>query len=352
MSDDTPPIRIETRGAAGVIHLNRPQALNALTLDMVRAIAAALDNWEGNPSVTCVVVTAAGGRAFCAGGDIRALHDLGKAGQIDEALRFWRTEYPLNRRIKTYPKPYVSLIGGMVMGGGVGISLHGSHRVAGPDYAFAMPEVGIGFFPDVGATWALPRLRGATGMWLALTGARLGRDPALHLGLATHAMRREDETAIVEALCAGELVEDVLARFADPDVQPADLPDRDVIDACFGWGSVPEIVSALEKHADTSSFAAEALADLRGKSPTSLAIACEQMRRGLDLTFEAAMELEYRIVVRILRGHDFYEGVRAMVLDKDRTPRWQPDRIDAVDSEKVAGYVAPLDESEGPELAI
>lgn len=119
---------------------------------MVRAIAAALDNWEGNPSVTCVVVTAAGGRAFCAGGDIRALHDLGKAGQIDEALRFWRTEYPLNRRIKTYPKPYVSLIGGMVMGGGVGISLHGSHRVAGPDYAFAMPEVGIGFFPDVGAT--------------------------------------------------------------------------------------------------------------------------------------------------------------------------------------------------------
>ena len=153
----------ERRGAAGLVTLNRPQALNALTHAMVLELSRALDAWADDPAVTRIVVTGAGERAFCAGGDIRHLYDLGKAGRHEEALRFWRDEYPLNVRIKRYPKPYVALIDGIVMGGGVGISLHGSHRVAGDRYQFAMPEVGIGFFPDVGATYALPRLPGATG---------------------------------------------------------------------------------------------------------------------------------------------------------------------------------------------
>src|SRR3954447_8289475 len=164
----------ETRGAAGLVTLDRPRALNALTLGMVRALGQALDTWAGDPQVTRVVVAGAGGRAFCAGGDIRYLYDLGRAGRFEDARVFWREEYALNTRIKRYPKPYVALVDGIVMGGGVGVSLHGSHRVAGTRYSFAMPEVGIGLFPDVGATFALPRLPGRTGLYLALTGERLG----------------------------------------------------------------------------------------------------------------------------------------------------------------------------------
>ena len=181
-----PEIICERRGAAGLVTLNRPQALNAITHGMVRELARALDVWSEDPAVTRVVVRAAGERAFSAGGDIRALYEAGRAGRHDEALAFWRDEYRLDMRIEGYPKPYVSLIDGIVMGGGVGISLHGSHRVAGERYRFAMPEVGIGFFPDVGATYALPRLPGEAGLYLALTGARVGPDDAGHLGLATH----------------------------------------------------------------------------------------------------------------------------------------------------------------------
>src|SRR5215213_9905276 len=183
----TAEIICETKGGAGLMTLNRPQALNALTLEMVRAMRRALDQWADDPQVTRVVVTGAGERAFCAGGDIRRLYDLGRAGRRDEALGFWREEYALNILIKRYPKPYVALVDGLVMGGGVGVSLHGSHRIAGDRYAFAMPEVGIGFFPDVGATYALPRLPGRMGLYLALTGERARAADALWLGLATHA---------------------------------------------------------------------------------------------------------------------------------------------------------------------
>lgn len=182
----------ERRGAAGWITLNRPTALNALTLGMVRAMAAALDRWEHDPALRLVVVVGAGGRAFSAGGDIRALSESCRAGRHDEALTFFAEEYRLNIRIKRYPKPYVSLVDGIAMGGGVGVSLHGSHRVAGERYRFAMPEVSIGFFPDVGATHALPRLPGRAGLYLALTGARVGPDDAARLGLATHLVRSAD----------------------------------------------------------------------------------------------------------------------------------------------------------------
>ena len=189
MSNDE--ILFERRGAAGIVTLNRPQALNAVTHGMVRALRARLEDWRHDPAVTRVAVTAAGERAFSAGGDLRRLYDLGLAGRHEEALDFWRDEYALNAAIKHYPKPYVALIDGIVMGGGVGVSIHGSHRVAGDKFQFAMPEVGIGFFPDVGATWFLPRLPGELGAYCALTAERLRADDAVAAGVATHRVRSE-----------------------------------------------------------------------------------------------------------------------------------------------------------------
>jgi enoyl-CoA hydratase len=338
-----PEVLIERRGAAGTIVLNRPKALNAVTLGMVRAIAKALDAWEHDARVTRVVVTGAGEKAFCAGGDIRRLHDLGTAGEHGEALAFWREEYVLNARIKRYPKPYVALVDGIVMGGGVGLSLHGSHLVAGERFLLAMPEVGIGFFPDVGATYALPRLPGRTGLWLALTGARIRRADAVTLRLASHAVASVAVPTLVEALCTGESVEAALARFAVETQAAPSLADRPVIDRAFAGASVIDILSRLDgEAAEGSAFAAQAAAAIRTKSPNSLAIAFEQMRQGAALTFEQAMDLEFKIVSRMIDTPDFYEGVRALVIDKDQAPRWDPASLEAVDPRATARYFAPL----------
>jgi enoyl-CoA hydratase len=342
-----PEILCERRGAAGLVRLQRPQALNALTLGMVRALADALERWEHDPAITRIVICAEGERAFCAGGDIRHLYQLGLEGRQAEALGFWREEYRLNRRIKRYAKPYIALIDGIVMGGGVGISLHGSHRVAGERYRFAMPEVGIGFFPDVGATFALPRLPGATGAWLALTGAQIGPDDALALGLATHAAASAQFAPLLAALVAGEEVEATLAAFARPALAAPHGPDRPVIDACFSHASVAEVLAALDGAAAAgSAFALQAARAMRGKSPTSLAIACEQMRRGGALTFDEAILTEFRIVSRLLAGADFYEGVRAAVIDKDARPVWRPGWDEPPTSQAIAAYFAPLEQTE------
>src|SRR3982750_362425 len=229
---ETTEIICETQGAAGLALLNRPQALDALPPGMVRALRRPLDAWADDPRITRVVVTGVGERAFCAGGDIRRLYDLGRAGRQDEALGVWREEYALNVRIKRYPKPYVALIDGIVMGGGVGVSLHGSHRVASDRYVFAMPEVGIGFFPDVGATYALPRLPGRMGLYLALTGERVRTADALDLGLATHAVPSAGVGALREALCAGEPVEEALAAGSQAPGEAPLARERPVIDAC------------------------------------------------------------------------------------------------------------------------
>src|SRR5437660_8068 len=208
--NSTPEILFERRGAAGIITLNRPKALNAVTHDMVRALARQLTEWQHDGAVTRVVITAAGERAFSAGGDIRALYELGRAGRQAEALTFWREEYPLNAMIKRYRKPYVALIDGIVMGGGVGVSINGSHRVAGDRFSFAMPEVGIGFFPDVGATWFLPRLPGELGTWVGLTGDRLKTADAVAAGIATHHVRSARFADLTDALCRNVSVDAVL----------------------------------------------------------------------------------------------------------------------------------------------
>ena len=337
-----PEILCETRGHAGVVTLNRPRALNALTLGMVRGLARALVAWEHDPAIRHVVVVGAGEKAFCAGGDIRLLYELGKAGRIEESRGFWREEYVLNARIKAYPKPYVALIDGIVMGGGVGVSLHGSHRVVGERYLFAMPEVGIGFFPDVGATHALPRLPGATGTWLAVTGERVGQADALALGLATHAVASSAMAGLLDALVAGQDVDAALAEWAAPAPPPPLASHRALIDDAFSAPTVEEIIARLDEVAGTDPFAARLLAAMAQKSPTSMKLALAQMQAGGALTFAEAMRTEFRIVSRIATGHDFREGVRAVIIDKDNKPAWQPARLADVDSAMVAAYFAPL----------
>jgi enoyl-CoA hydratase len=338
-----PETIVERVGAAGVIMLNRPRALNALTLAMVRATDAALDAWENDHAITRIIIKGAGGKAFCAGGDIRALHDMGKAGNLEEPRRFWREEYTLNHRLKTYPKPIVALIDGIVMGGGVGMSIHGSHRVASEKLMFAMPEVGIGFFPDVGASWFLPRLPENMGRYLALTGARIGQADAAMLGLATDCVASGSMGDIEAVLAAGEPVDAALARFR---LAPAPAPLADhapVIREAFGEASVGAIMNRLGQFAlGGSSFASDTLDVMRAKSPTSMAIALEQMRLGAAMSFAEAMRMEFRIVSRIAEGHDFYEGVRAVIIDKDQKPDWRPSRVEDVAAADIARYLAPL----------
>ena len=339
-------ILFERRGAAGLVTLNRPKALNAVTHGMVRALRAQLDEWANNPAITRVVVTAAGERAFSAGGDIRALYDLGKAGRHGEALQFWRDEYPLNALIKRFRKPYVALIDGIAMGGGVGVSVHGSHRVAGDKFQFAMPEVGIGFFPDVGATWFLPRMPGELGAYCALTGERFGIADGYAAGLATHRVPSARFGALLDGLTGTVSVDAVLSAFSQPAGEGPIMAQRSAIDRLFAGDRVEHILVALDREAASSGAIAEwagkTAAIMRTKSPLSLKLALAQVRRGKAYDFETCMRAEFRIVSRVIHGHDFYEGVRAVIVDKDNKPRWQPATLGEVSDAEVERHFAPL----------
>jgi len=343
-------ILFERRGAAGIVTLNRPKALNAVTHGMVRALRAELDRWASDPAVTRIVIMAAGERAFSAGGDIRALYDLGKAGRVDDALQFWRDEYPLNVAIKSYRKPYVALIDGIAMGGGVGVSVHGSHRIAGDRFSFAMPEVGIGFFPDVGATWFLPRMPGELGAYCALTGERLSTADAVSSGIATHRIASAQFDAVVDGLTGTVSVDAVLAAFAQPADDGPIAQRKAAIDRLFAADRVDGILDSLDHEGRSTSADAEwarrTAATMRTKSPLSLKIALAQVRRGKNWDFQTCMRTEFRIVSRIIEGHDFYEGVRAVIVDKDNTPRWRPATLVKVDDADVERHFAPLGEVE------
>lgn len=339
-------ILFERQGVAGIVTLNRPQALNAVNHPMVRALRAQLDAWADDPAVTQVVITATPGRAFSAGGDLRALYDLGLAGRYEDALQFWRDEYALNTAIKNYRKPYVALIDGIVMGGGVGISVHGSHRVAGDRYSFAMPEVGIGFFPDVGATWFLPRMPGELGVYCALTGERFGIADAMAAGLVTHRVSSARFPALLDALSGTVSVDAALAAFNEPAGGGPIMARRNTIDRLFTGHSVEAILAVLDHEAGgadaVAEWAGKTAAIIRTKSPLSLKIALEQVRRGKAFDFETCMRAEFRIVSRIVKGHDFYEGVRAVIVDKDNKPRWSPPALAAVGEAEVARHFALL----------
>jgi len=353
MGSDADEILFERRGTAGLVTLNRPKALNAVTHAMVRALRAQLDAWADDAAITRVVITAAGDRAFCAGGDIRALYDLGQAGRLTEALQFWRDEYPLNAAIKNYRKPYVALIDGIVMGGGVGISVHGSHRVAGDRFQFAMPEVGIGFFPDVGATWFLPRMPGGLGTYCGLTGERFNAADSVAAGVATHRVASARFGELIEALAGTASVDAVLAAFNEPAGVGPVAARRATIDRLFAGASVEEIVAAVAREAGAGSADAEwavrTAASMRAKSPLSLKIALAQVRRGANWDFDTCMRAEFRIVSRIIEGHDFYEGVRAVIVDKDNQPRWLPATLAGVSGAEVERHFAAR---EGDELVL
>ena len=343
-------ILFERRGAAGIVTLNRPKALNAVTLGMVHALSAQLAAWANDDAVTRVVIMANGERAFSAGGDIRHLYDLGKAGRQTEALQFWRDEYPLNAAIKNFRKPYVALIDGIVMGGGVGISVHGSHRVAFDRFSFALPEVSIGFFPDVGATWFLARMPGELGTYCALTGERFNAADGVAAGLATHRVPSARFGALVEGLTGTVSVDAVLAAFAEPVGEGPVMVYRAAIDRLFAGDTVEAILAALDREAASGSadaeWAGKTAALMRTKSPLSLKVALAQVRLGATCDFATCMRTEFRIVSRIVYGHDFYEGVRAVIVDKDNQPRWQPAALADVTDAEVARHFGPLDSGE------
>jgi enoyl-CoA hydratase len=346
VTEAQPEILFDRRGTAGLVTLNRPQALNAVTLGMVRAFTRQLTEWRDDPAITRVVLTAAGGRAFSAGGDIRALYDAGTSGRHEEMLAFYGEEYVLNTMINHYPKPYVALIDGIVMGGGVGLSVHGSHRVAGDRFQFAMPEVSIGFFPDVGATWFLPRLPGELGSYCALTGERLGAADAVAATVATHRVSSARFPDLADALCGAGSVDATLAAFAEPAGDAKLASHRDAIDRLFKGNRVEDILAALDAAEADAAFAKAAAATIRLRSPTSLKLALAQMRAGAKLSFHACMQTEFRIVSRVINGHDFYEGVRAVIVDKDNAPRWRPATLAEVSDTEIERHFAPLPSGE------
>lgn len=343
-------IHFDVHGAVGMIRLDRPKALNALTLGMIRAMAARLTEWAADPAISAVLVTGAGDRAFCAGGDLRSLF---AARAADPGLfpRFFREEYTLNAQIQAFPKPYVALIDGITMGGGVGISAHGSHRVATDRTLFAMPETGIGMFPDVGGGYVLPRLPGQIGMYLALTGARLKAADCVYTGLATHHIPHDRTAALVAELSTLDPAEDAAAAVNHVldahHVNPGSAPlssRRALIDRCFAFDTAEAIMAALERERDP--LAAEILAELARKSPTALAVTVRQIRLGAHLVFREVMAMEYRMARRMMAGHDFFEGVRALLVDKDQRPVWRPARLEEVSIADVDAVFAPLGDDE------
>jgi len=357
---DRDDILFAEAGGVGTVTLNRPQALNAFTLDMYRRFDPVLRAWAQDEGVHAVVIRGAGERAFCAGGDVRAVYEagLGISGDPSLTASFFREEYQLIRRIHRFPKPFLALIDGITMGGGAGVSVNGACCIATERTVLAMPETGIGLFPDVGATRFLNLAPGASGRYLGLTGARLGAADALYCGLATQFVPRERIAALVAALhglewqSGGEpgQVAGLLAGFAaDPGAAPL-ARRQEAIDRCFAGDSVAAILEALSREAATggadAEWAAETRALLLTKSPTSLKITLRQLAQGRGFDIEAALALEYRLTQHVVAGHDFYEGVRAALIDRDHRPHWRPATLAEVDRAMVDRYFAPLGASE------
>ena len=344
MTDD---IRFERHGALGVVILDRQRALNALTHAMVRALSAQLARWRDDDGIGAVLVKPAPGRAFCAGGDIVAVTELVRTGGVAAAVPFFHDEYRLNWRIHTYPKPYVALLDGITMGGEVGISVHGDFRIATDRTQFAMPETGIGFFPDVGGTWFLPRCPGAVGMYLGLTGARLNGADSVDAGVATHgvpvARLAGIEAELAECAAASDAhdaIAECLGRREEDLGERTLRALRDPIDHCFAGDTLAAVIERLTH--ERGGFGVTQLDVLGAKSPFALSLTFAQLRHGQELSIEGALRLEYRMVHRVLSVDDFVEGVRVLLIEKDRQPRWRYRTPDEVPEAEVAACMAPL----------
>lgn len=332
-----PTVLARRDGAAGRLTLNRPKALNALDLAMIRGVAGAIDAWRDDPDVRLVVLDGAGGRAFCAGGDVRRVREQAIAGDRAGVEAFFTEEYAVNRGIATFEKPWVSLIDGVCMGGGIGLSVHGRPRVVTEHALLAMPETAIALFPDVGTSYVLPRLPGAIGTWLALTGARLTGGDAVHAGLADAFVPRERLDDLATALASGDA--GVVGHFAGTPAAASFAPHRAAIDRCFGQDSVLAILDALA--ADGSEWALSQAKILRRMSPTSLCVSLALIRRGAAATLDECLAMELALTRRVVHDHpDFREGVRSVLVDKDGTPNWQPATLEAVDPAAIEAMFA------------
>jgi enoyl-CoA hydratase len=342
MSDD---VLISVEGGVGRISLNRPKAIHALNLAMCEAMTKALLAWRDDAAVSAVIIDHAEGRGFCAGGDIRMLAESGAQGG-DEAKQFFHTEYRLNHLLFTYAKPIVAFMDGITMGGGVGISQPAKYRIATENTRFAMPETGIGLFPDVGGGWFLPRLEGRTGVYLALTGARLNGAECAALGLATHYIPAEKLAEVKAAIVDHpDRIESILAEAAVT-APPADIAAHiPRINELFASDRYEDILDALK--ADGGEWATARLETLSSKSPQTCKVALRQLAQGNEMhDFAAHMAMEYSIGARVVTMHDFIEGVRALIIDKDHNPQWNPATPEAVTDEWIDAIFAPLPENE------
>ncbi|XP_053452659.1 3-hydroxyisobutyryl-CoA hydrolase, mitochondrial isoform X2 [Nycticebus coucang] len=347
--DGAGDVLLERKGCAGVITLNRPKFLNALTLNMIRQIYPQLKKWEQDPETFLIIIKGTGGKAFCAGGDVRVISEAGKAKE-KMAQDFFREEYMLNNAIDSCQKPYVALIHGITMGGGVGVSVHGQFRVATEKSLFAMPETAIGLFPDVGGGYFLPRLQGKLGYFLALTGFRLkGRD-VYRAGIATHFVDSEKLDMLEDDLLALKSpstanIEAVLETYhtqSKIDQGKSFILEEhmDKINSCFSANTVEQIIENLQQ--DGSSFALEQLKVINKMSPTSLKITLRQLMEGSSKNLQEVLTMEYRLSQACLEGHDFHEGVRAVLIDKDQSPKWKPAALEEVTDEDVNNHFKSL----------
>lgn len=328
------------QGQVGVITLNRPQQLNALTQDMLIALYDQLSEWQIQTDIQAVLVMSASEKAFCAGGDIKSLYAW--RHDIEKAQQFFRDEYGLNQLIYAYRKPYIAILNGLTMGGGAGISINGSYRVATEKLRFAMPETGIGLFPDVGGSYFLSRCRNFMGRYLGLTGVSIDAAAAGYLGLVNYYSVSDRLPRLLPALLSADwdddphqVVRSILEAMTEPFPQASLERHAEVIAHSFQHDSMEAIFASLEQGTD---FARETLALLKTRSPTSLKVTLAQLQRGKELSFAECMQMEYGISTRCLRGHDLYEGIRAAVIDKDRDPRWQPQQLAQVTVADVATY--------------
>jgi enoyl-CoA hydratase len=333
-------------GAAGVIALNRPRALNALTSAMRTSIGKAFAAWARDPQVYAAVILSETDRAFCAGGDVREMVECGRRS-LDEARRLLAEEYALNWQLDCFTKPTVSLIDGVVMGSGVGISIYGTHRVAGERYRFAMPETGIGLFPDDGVCWVFAQMPNEIGMYLALTGRSLERADAYRLGLITHCLPAAQFAEVRAAIADADPVDPVLdTRHVDPGAGELGTL-RPAIARCFGGASVEAVVASLEaERGEARTWAEGVLQDLARGSPTSLKVTHRHLRQARALSLAATLAQDYRLACRFMEGHDFFEGVRAALIDRDRVPEWKPAHLAEVSEAMVEAYFVPLGASE------